>query len=187
MVTATEILSLILFLAVSFPTVATLSFITSCSRWDEKGCHVSLLASTSTSAPSETDHTSMNGRKDFFAVGGSAATWGIIAFGSSTAWSYPAPSRLKLQEARDQLDLVVQACSVQAWTDAYDLVSDSTLDNLASMMPKNEAEPILGGIQTLRQRLSGVTFLPTQDAIAIMSVGTQTRSALEKYIQKSES
>ena len=92
------------------------------------------------------------------------------------AWSKSTPA---LQDARDQLDLVVQACSVQAWTDAYNLVTDSSLDDL------DVAEEISKGIQTLRERLKGVMELPTQDAIAVMSVGTQTRSALDMYLANS--
>ena len=177
---------LVLILATNLPSVVTSSFLSSCNSWKERKSHVSLSATTTSTA--ETNHALLNRRREFLAIGGSVASWGSIAFVSPPAWSQPVASLSQVQEARDQLDLVVQACSVQAWTDAYDLVSDSSLDNIGSMIPKDEeAELVSVGIQTLRERLNRVTSLPTQDAVAVMSVGTQTRLALEKYLQKSES
>ena len=112
-------------------------------------------------------------------------TGGILSLLFIGEVSFPSPARSKinpaLQDARDQLDLVVQACSVQAWTDAYDLVTDSSLDGL------DLTKEISTGIQTLRERLKGVTELPTKDAVDVMSVGTQTRSALDKYLAHSSS
>ena len=63
---------------------------------------------------------------------------GAITFVAAPAWSQPAASLSKLQEARDQLDLVVQACSVQAWTDAYELACDSSLEK-SSYFPSSAA------------------------------------------------
>ena len=40
----------------------------------------------------------------------------------STAAAVAATDLLVVTEVRDQLDVIVQACSVQAWTEAYDLV-----------------------------------------------------------------
>ena len=109
-------------------------------------------------------------------------------FSKKLAWAKTTSTALQLEDARDQIDLVVQACSVQAWVDAYELVSDSSLDNLEELFVfnKEDVDVISNGINSLRDRLKDVTSLPTKEAIEVMSIGTQTRSAMEKYISSTK-
>ena len=108
-------------------------------------------------------------------------------FSKKLAWAKTTSTALQLGDARDQIDLVVQACSVQAWVDAYELVSDSSLDSIERIVfNKEDVDVISNGINSLRDRLKDVTSLPTKEAIEVMSIGTQTRSAMEKYISSTK-
>lgn len=123
------------------------------------------------------------GRRSFLGAAGLALCWTAGPFPTLAA-KPPSP---KLAEARDQLDLVVQACSVQAWGDAYDLVSDPILDEVQYVLPAQETSAMVtNGIQTLRQKLKGASSLPTQEAIVVMGIGTQTRSAMEMVLAASK-
>ena len=121
---------------------------------------------------------------------------------------------------REQLDVIVQACSVQAWTEAYELVRvleeeefgaagaaapSSLLQQLIQQNTTylvdsgntNDLDFAVAGIASLRQQLQHgrstrttatpshaaiVVSLTTDEAISIMTIGTESRSALDRYI-----
>jgi len=104
-----------------------------------------------------------------------------------------------LEDALDQIDLAVQASSVQAWDDASDLVFDEILNesNLSQLFAKVAADTtttsqedttekkILEYIQSMREILSPGNRngkLSTEDAMAIMRYGTNARTALKEYM-----
>ena len=103
-----------------------------------------------------------------------------------------------LIDVRDELDLVVQACSVQAWSDAFQLANESVLDesnlrkafkdhtpNSSSSSQDAAADTeklVVHGITVLREKLKGTTSLPTEDAMTVMKLGTTTRTAIDIYL-----
>ena len=99
---------------------------------------------------------------------------------------------LKLLDARTQLDLAVQASSVQAWADAAELVQDSSLDEQSLRLLFDTCEnetnnqrqqlqaSVLEAIRNMRELLSS-KLLSTEDAMAVMKYGTNARVALDDY------
>lgn len=99
-----------------------------------------------------------------------------------------------LLEARSQIDLAVQASSVQAWSDASDAVSDKVLDvssltsyfDLCNLTSQNGSEKkqlredALTAVANLREELSK-SDLSTENAMAVMKYGTSARIAIDSY------
>lgn len=98
----------------------------------------------------------------------------------------------KISDVREAVEMTVQASSVQAWPSAADSINDSMLDesklssllleSCASADKKQEAAitEILEAVRTMRSKLAnGVDKLATEDAMAIMSLGTTTRSNID--------
>ena len=102
------------------------------------------------------------------------------------------PSSKKLvRQIYDIIDISVQASSVQAWPSAAESIHDPLLDEmrLSSVLieacspssDKNQAviNDILDGVLSMRYKLNGVNKLATEDAVAVMSLGTTARSNLD--------
>mmetsp|Transcript_45006 Transcript_45006/g.66250 ORF Transcript_45006/g.66250 Transcript_45006/m.66250 type:complete len:261 (+) Transcript_45006:99-881(+) len=104
----------------------------------------------------------------------------------------------QLLDARSQLDLAVQASSVQAWTDAALIANDSALDetNLlaafeACTQKQEKSTPaivtspkvVLDAVRDLRAQL-GKNKLTTEDAMAVMKYGTIGRVTLDAYLEE---
>lgn len=100
----------------------------------------------------------------------------------------------KISDVREAVEMTVQASSVQAWPSAAESINDTMLDEskLSSLLlescasasadKKQEATitEILEGVRTMRSKLAnGVDKLATEDAMAIMSLGTTTRSNID--------
>ena len=98
----------------------------------------------------------------------------------------------KISDVREAVEMTVQASSVQAWPSAAESINDVMLDepNLSSLLlescasadKKQEAaiKEILRGVRAIRSKLAnGVDKLATEDAMAIMSLGTTTRSNID--------
>lgn len=124
---------------------------------------------------------------------------------------------------REQLDGIVQACSVQVWTEADDLVrvleeEEEATTAGASAAPSSPLQQlgqtnntylvdsgntndldfaVAGMIASIRQQLrhgqstrttssttphAAIVSLTTEEAIAIMTIGTDSRLALDRYI-----
>ena len=137
-----------------------------------------------------------------------------------TAATVAATDLLVVIAVREQLDGIVQACSVQAWTEAYDLVrvlEEEEATAGASAAPSsplqqlvqtnntylvdsgntNDLDFAVAGIASIRQQLrhgqstrttssttphAAIVSLTTEEAIAIMTIGTDSRLALDRYI-----
>ena len=96
----------------------------------------------------------------------------------------------KISDVREAVEMTVQASSVQAWPSAAESINDVMLDesNLSSLLlescapadKKQEASitEILRGVRTIRSKLAN-DKLATEDAMAIMSLGTTTRSNID--------
>jgi hypothetical protein len=101
-------------------------------------------------------------------------------------------------DARSQLDLAVQASSVQAWSDAAEIVQDESLDerNLVDafqnggycnkeggeMLQAQLETSILDAISSMKQLLaSSNKKMSTEDAMAVMKYGTSARVAIDSY------
>ena len=105
-----------------------------------------------------------------------------------------------LAATREQLDVVVQACSVQAWPEAEELVREIDLDALQQLVHNNttflidsgnnnDIELAVTGIGVLRTQLAAAattttphTTVTNDDAIQIMTIGTDSRAALERFM-----
>lgn len=97
----------------------------------------------------------------------------------------------QISDIRNIIDISVQASSVQAWPSAAESIHDPLLDEmrLSSVLieacspssDKNQAviNDILDGVLSMRSKLNGVNKLATEDAIAVMSLGTTARSNLD--------
>ena len=137
-----------------------------------------------------------------------------------TAATVAATDLLVVIAVREQLDGIVPACSVQAWTDAYDLVrvlEEEEATAGASAAPSsplqqlvqtnntylvdsgttNDLDFAVAGIASIRQQFrhgqstrttssttphAAIVSLTTEEAIAIMTIGTDSRLALDRYI-----
>uniref|UniRef100_A0A7S4K4U9 Uncharacterized protein n=1 Tax=Odontella aurita TaxID=265563 RepID=A0A7S4K4U9_9STRA len=102
----------------------------------------------------------------------------------------------ELLDARAQLDLAVQASSVQAWSDAADVAGDPLLDGSSltsffdscrggddagdSLERKRLRMDALKAVRRLREELSR-TGLTTEEAMAVMKYGTGARVAIDSY------
>ena len=96
----------------------------------------------------------------------------------------------KISDVREAVEMTVQASSVQAWPSAAESINDAILDesNLSSLLlescasadKKQEAaiKEILRGVRAIRSKLAN-DKLATEDAMAIMSLGTTTRSNID--------
>jgi len=102
----------------------------------------------------------------------------------------------KVSTAREKIEMAVQASSVQAWPSAAESINDPILDESklsALLLESCVASPsyqnhlvireILEGVQTMRSKLNGVEKLATEDAMAVMSLGTATRSSIDWLFQ----
>ena len=105
-----------------------------------------------------------------------------------------------LAATREQLDVVVQACSVQAWPEADELVRGIDLMGLHKLVHNNttflidsgnnnDIEWAVTGIGVLRTQLAAAattttphTTVTNDDAIQIMTIGTDSRAALERFM-----
>ena len=98
----------------------------------------------------------------------------------------------KIMTVRELIEMTVQASSVQAWSSAAESINDTMLDeaklssllleSCASADKKQEAAitEILKGIRIMRSKLAnGNEKLATEDAMAVMSLGTTTRSNID--------
>jgi len=104
-----------------------------------------------------------------------------------------------LEDARTQLDLAVQASSVQALQDAKELINDSSLDesslirafelcpnpNAPKMTPNNR-ETATVSVQKFRTLLNQSTALQTEDTMAAMRFGTSARVAVDAQLFQNE-
>lgn len=96
----------------------------------------------------------------------------------------------KISDVREAVEMTVQASSVQAWPSAAESINDTMLDesklssllleSCASADKKQEAAitEILRGVRAMRSKLANGK-LATEDAMAIMSLGTTTRSNID--------
>lgn len=98
----------------------------------------------------------------------------------------------KISTVRELIEMTVQASSVQAWPSAAESINDAMLDEsklssllleaCASADKKGESviTEILDGVRTMRSKLAhGNEKLATEDAMAVMSLGTTTRSNID--------
>lgn len=98
----------------------------------------------------------------------------------------------KISDVRELTEMAVQASSVQAWSSAAESINDTMLDesklssllfeSCASANKKQETAiaEILEGVRTIRSKLAnGVDKLATEDAMAVMNLGTTTRSTID--------
>ena len=124
----------------------------------------------------------------------------------------PLSPQQTLEDARTQLDLAVQASSVQAWSDAADIIRDEILDDntlekafqeaviacnssstSSSLGPslKEYQSTCIVGIKKIRNILlsssssqqSKTSSLATEDAMAVMRYGTSARVALDLFLE----
>jgi len=101
-----------------------------------------------------------------------------------------------LEDARAQLDLAVQASSVQAFQDAKELVNDSSLSesnlNKAFDLCPNPNTPLsirettTDAVQNFRRKLNQSTPLQTEDTMAAMQFGTNARTAVDAQLLQTE-
>jgi len=100
-----------------------------------------------------------------------------------------------LEDARAQLDLAVQASSVQAFQDAKELVNDSSLSdsnlNKAFDLCPNSNTPssreiATAAVQNFRMKLNQSTPLQTEDTMAAMQFGTNARTAVDAQLLQTE-
>ena len=114
-------------------------------------------------------------------------------------WAQEVKEEVRLLAATcEQLDVVVQACSVQAWNDAEELVRGIDLMGLHKLVQNNttflvdsgnnnDIDLAVTGIGVLRTQLAAATTTPhttvtNDDAIQIMTIGTDSRAALERFM-----
>lgn len=115
-----------------------------------------------------------------------------LSFGSDTV--NVCPPQKKVLEAQSQLDLAVQASSVQAWKDAIEISESKLLDetkllsyfddcaSITKETPERKQLRIdaLEAVARLRAELSRGN-LTTDDAMAVMKFGTDARTAIDAY------
>mmetsp|Transcript_6515 Transcript_6515/g.14287 ORF Transcript_6515/g.14287 Transcript_6515/m.14287 type:complete len:204 (-) Transcript_6515:172-783(-) len=104
----------------------------------------------------------------------------------------------KLSDTRSQIDMAVQASSVQAWSSAAEIVNDPLLDasslsmlldscssvgGTGSNSREQRAADILQAIASMRDSLNGQEKVTTEDAMAIMKYGTSARSNLDTLFE----
>ncbi len=105
------------------------------------------------------------------------------------------PSAQRLLSSREQLDLAVQASSVQAWPEALEVADDALLDatGLAKALDAcdaaraEERRAVLSGVDELRAllRTLGERGRASNDeAMRAMRYGTAARSALDGYLSR---
>jgi len=100
-----------------------------------------------------------------------------------------------LEDIREQLDLAVQASSVQALKDAKESINDSRLDeaNLKKAFdlcpgpnggnnPTSSLESTTIAINKFRKMLNQSTTLQTEDIMAAMQFGTNARSIVDAQL-----
>ena len=113
----------------------------------------------------------------------------LTASGSGEAFEC-APRRLL--ESRAQIDLAVQASSVQAWSAASEAASDSALDpaslsaafKACSANSPGDVKEVVAGVETLRKQLRvlGDGGGSIEEAMSAMRTGTSTRNAMDRYL-----
>ena len=120
----------------------------------------------------------------------------ILALGALTASQGSgkaiecAPRRLL--ESRAQIDLAVQASSVQAWSAASEAASDPALDpaslsaafKACSANSPGDVKEVVAGVETLRKQLRvlGDGGGSIEEAMSAMRTGTSTRNAVDRYL-----
>ena len=138
-------------------------------------------------------------------VGTFGTTAAVATLGPESAWAggnsgdtngdlcQPSSKKLvrQISDIRNIIDISVQSSSVQAWPSAAESIHDPLLDEmrLSSVLieacspssDKNQAviNDILDGVLSMRSKLNGVNKLATEDAVAVMSLGTTARSNLD--------
>lgn len=97
----------------------------------------------------------------------------------------------KLSDTRTQIDMAVQASSVQAWSSAAEMVNDPLLDTTSlsglfdscgtpSAVTQQIAADVFEAIDVMRNKLNGPDKLSTEEAMAVMKYGTSARSGIDK-------
>jgi hypothetical protein len=106
----------------------------------------------------------------------------------------PRGSPSRLVAAREQLDLAVQASSVQAWTEASQLANDPLLSDNALLpmldtctdAPATKQE-VLSQVAGMRDRFAVLNTpggpVSNDDAMRAMSDGTMARASLETFMK----
>ena len=113
---------------------------------------------------------------------------------SSSLCRPPTKKLLKtLSDTRSQIDMAVQASSVQAFDSAAEFVNDKLLDSsslgvlFADSCNNNNQQPsggdvvpvILQSIERMRSKLNSGSSLTTEDAMDVMRYGTTARSSMD--------
>lgn len=96
-------------------------------------------------------------------------------------------SKERLSDTRDQIDMAVQASSVQAFSSALELVNDPLLDpiSLRSVLcSTRDATFVTESIESMRTILGKTNggALATEDAMAVMKYGTTARSTIDSML-----
>jgi hypothetical protein len=98
----------------------------------------------------------------------------------------------KLSDARAQIDMAVQASSVQAFSSAAELANDPLLDasSLEALVGEScrsaggddVVSEILRSVDSLRSTLNRPTALTTEDVKDVMRYGTTARSGIDSLL-----
>mmetsp|Transcript_6275 Transcript_6275/g.8870 ORF Transcript_6275/g.8870 Transcript_6275/m.8870 type:complete len:220 (+) Transcript_6275:21-680(+) len=106
-----------------------------------------------------------------------------------------------LEDARSQLDLAVQASSVQAFQDAAEILNDGILDRESlekafdscgggtdsrDSNDNSNRNISLAAVTDFRKQLNQPTKLSTEDAMASMKYGTSARLAMDTFLEKNK-
>ena len=103
-------------------------------------------------------------------------------------------STKQLLDSREQLDLAVQASSVQAWADAAEVAESPALDPAAlsaaleasCTASKASRKEVLSGVEKLRVQLTKLSSTPggasNVDVMDAMYQGTAARSAMDAVL-----
>ena len=132
------------------------------------------------------------------------AVWLAPPPASATMATRPGCSPRRLMDIRAQLDLAVQASSVQAWAEAVDVVSDPLLEREGLLVALNACssdrpaggtgaenkDEIVGRIDDMSALLRRLSALQgstprDEDAMRAMSYGTAARSAFDAFLKSS--
>lgn len=121
----------------------------------------------------------------------------LLALGAAQAPSHAtAASRCstkQLLDSREQLDLAVQASSVQAWTEAAELAESPTLDpavlnaalDASCTASVSSRKEVLSGVEKLRTQLRSLSSAQGASNTQIMDAmyqGTAARSAIDAVL-----
>jgi len=154
----------------------------------------SAASTVDATAASETNHSSS--RRLFLlgmAYGSSGAILGLQKAPSVAAAEPLCKPTEKLSDARAQIDMAVQASSVQAFSSAAELANDPLLDasSLEALVGEScrsggsggdLVSEILRSVESLRSTLNRPTALTTEDVKDVMRYGTTARSGIDSLL-----